>query len=482
MDPSRPRPRLASEADFPSGTETLPVDRPSSLGRPAGGLRFRLRTSGIEAAARLALDLVAVALSLILGWLADRLRADRSGHRDRRLQRSSERLTRTLGSLKGAFAKAGQFASLRHDLLPAAASAPLAALRDRVPPLPYPEIRSAVERELGAPLEQIFASFEPVPLGAASLAQVHRASLPDGTQVAVKVQYPWIEAALPADLVLLRALLGLATWMSGRRGLDHRRLLAEFAQGLAEELDFEREGRVAGEIAANLADDPQILVPRILESHSSRRVLTMTFHEAVGIADRAALDRLGIQPRAVLEVLARAYAKQVFVDGLFHADPHPGNLFVLADGEPGAPPRVLFVDFGLSKRLSTELRRQMRQGIFSLLQRDLDGFLERMDGMGMIAPGAHQAVRRAVGSMFERIAEQAGGGGALPAGGDQILALKNQAKSLLQETPGIQLPNDLLLYAKTLSYLFALGQQLDPEVDLLKLSLPYLMRFLAEND
>jgi predicted unusual protein kinase regulating ubiquinone biosynthesis (AarF/ABC1/UbiB family) len=482
MDPSRKSPHYAAEGGLPSGEETLPAVRPSPLGRPSGGVRFRLRTSGIEAAARLALVLIAVALSQILGSLADWLRGDRSRHSDRRLQRSSQRLARTLGSLKGAFAKAGQFASLRHDLLPAAASAPLAALQDHVPPLAYREIRSAVERELGAPLERLFASFEPAPLGAASVAQVHRARLLDGTQVAVKVQYPWIEAALAADLVVIRALLALATWITGRRGLDRRRLLAEFAEGLGEELDFEREARVAREIAANLAGDAQIVVPRILESHSSRRVLTMTFHEAVGIGDRAALDRLGIQPRAVLEILARAYAKQVFVDGLFHADPHPGNLFALADGEPGAAPRVLFVDFGLSKRLPTELRRQMRQGIFSLLQRDLEGFVERMDQMGMIAPGAREGVRRAVGSMFERIAEQAGAGSALPAAGDQILGLKSQAKTLLQETPGIQLPNDLLLYAKTLSYLFALGQQLDPEVDLLRLSLPYLMRFLAEKD
>jgi ubiquinone biosynthesis protein len=206
----------------------------------------------------------------------------------------------------------------------------------------------------------------------------------------------------------------------------------------------------------------------------------MSFAPAVRIDDRAGLARLGVAPRAPLEILARAYAKQVFVDGVFHADPHPGNLFVLDEPEAGARPRVLFVDFGLSKRLSPELRRELRLGIYALLQRDLDAFVGGMQRMTMIAPGAEGAVRAAVASMFERMA----GGGASPLGlsGAGVMALKDEAKLLLQSTPGLQLPNDLLLYAKTLSYLFALGERLDPEVDLMKLTVPYLLKFLATRD
>ena len=156
-----------------------------------------------------------------------------------------------------------------------------------------------------------------------------------------------------------------------------------------------------------------------------------------------------------------------------------GNLFVIDEPDAATTPRGLFVDFGLSKRLSDELRNDLRQGIYALLQSDLDGFVQRMDAMGMISPGAHQQVRAAVAAMFERIRES---GGALSMPGEAVLGLKEEAKRMLRETPGLQLPNDLLLYARTLTYLFALGEQLAPEVDLVKLSTPYLLKFLAASD
>ena len=384
-----------------------------------------------------------------------------------------------LGALKGAFVKAGQFASVRHDLVPQDAVAALATLQNAVPPLPFETIRTLVEGELGAPLDRLFQAFDPQPLGAASVAQVHRARLPTGESVAVKVQYPWVRAALASDLALLRFCLRVASGWNRREIPDRDKLLDEFRNGFLQELDFEREARVAEEIAANLADDPQIAVPRIFASHSTSRVLTMSTCETLPITPRAGLEARGISPARVLEILARAYAKQVFADGLFHADPHPGNLFVIDEPNAAKTPRVLFVDFGLSKRLSDELRSDLRQGIYALLQSDLDGFVQRMDAMGMISPGAHEQVRAAVAAMFERIRES---GGALSLPGQAVLGLKDEAKRLLRETPGLQLPNDLLLYARTLTYLFALGEQLAPEVDLVKLSTPYLLAFLVESD
>ncbi|HEY8155065.1 MAG TPA: AarF/UbiB family protein [Myxococcota bacterium] len=465
-----------------AGTRPAPIQRaalaaaaaPEPRSRP--NLRLLLRRGGLEPLWRL----LACALAIAAGWAGLWLRAPfssaarHSARREAFEARAAARVVATLGSLKGPFVKAGQFAANRHDLLPASITVPLAALRDRVPPLPFGEVRAAVERELGAPLAELFAEFEPSPLGAASIAQVHRARLPGGEAVAVKVQYPWLEASLSADL----AWVGAAARVFARRhaAVDRERLFAEFAAGLREELDFTREARVAAEIAANLAHDPRVVVPRVLASHSSRRVLTMSYAPAVRIDDRAGLARLGVAPRAVLEILARAYAKQVFVDGLFHADPHPGNLFVLDEPGAAARPRLLFVDFGLSRRLDPDLRREMRLGIYALLQRDEGAFLAGMQRMGMIAPGAREGVARAVGEMFRGIA---GRGGPLGVPAAQVLSLKDQAKALLQQTPGLQLPNDLLLFAKTLSYVFALGAELDPEADLMQLSLPYLLQFLA---
>ena len=381
----------------------------------------------------------------------------------------------TLGALKGPFAKAGQFAAIRHDLLPGEVTRELAKLRDRVPPLPFSRIRATVESELGAPLTSLFERFDPEPLGAASVAQVHRARLHSGEEVAVKVQYPWLAASLRADLRVVRACMAL---LSRGRDVDRDRLFGEFAAGLAEELDFEREARVAKEIAGNLAHDPRVVVPHPLPSHSSRRVLTMSYHPAIPIDDGERLDARGVDRRDVLSTLARAYAKQVFVDGLFHADPHPGNLFVLDEPEAASAPRLLFVDFGLSRRLDPTLRREMRTAVYALLKRDVEGFLDGMDRLGMIAPGARDGVRTACTAMFERF----GAEGGLAVGGSRVLGLKDEAKALLQDTPGLQLPNDLLLYAKTMTYVFGLGAEIAPEVDLMQLSLPYLLQFLAEKD
>jgi len=437
----------------------------------------RLRPTGLPQIGVLALAIVGAGGTLAASRAVRLVPGERGRRASEALQRRAVRIAvRALGRLKGPFAKLGQFGAVRLDVLPAEVTDELKSLRNRVPPLPFERIRAVVESELGAPLESAFAAFEPEPLGAASIAQAHRAQLPNGDPVVVKVQYPWLAASLETDLRIARWLVG---WGSARRasgGADA--LFREFGEGVREELDFEREARVAAEIAANLAGDAAVLVPEVIATHSARRVLTMRHHPAVAIDDRAGLARLGVAPGSVLAILARAYCAQVFDDGLFHADPHPGNLFVV--DEPGAAqhPRLLFVDFGLSRRLDPALRRELRLGIYALLQQNLPAFLDGMERIGAIAPGHRDDVARAVGAMFERVKSYGG----LAAGGRQVLSLKDEAVVLLRRTPGLRLPTDLLLYAKTLSYVFALGAELDAEVDMMKLCLPSLLRFLAGKE
>jgi predicted unusual protein kinase regulating ubiquinone biosynthesis (AarF/ABC1/UbiB family) len=440
-----------------------PRDLPalSPLRHLAGRVHFKLRERGVVQAVALA--------GLAFGALAIRL----APGREPRAVRLARRLARTFGRLRGPFAKLGQFASLRVDGVAPEVRAALEPLRDRVPPIPFPWIGAEIEAQLGAPLSHLYAAIDPEPLGAASIAQVHAAVLPDGRPVAVKVQYPWLARSLRSDLALVR--LGARTAF-GRRAVEAP-WLAEFAKGLGEELDFVREAAVAREIAANLADEPNVVVPRVVASHSGPRVLTM---ERLPALPLAALDAHGIPRRRVLETIVRAYARQIFEHGVFHADPHPGNLFVIDEPEAKHSPRVLFVDFGLAGRLDPTLVRELRAGILALLRRDLDAFVAGMTRIGAVAPGAERAVSEAVGSVFARLAGEAGG--PLAFSGSRVLALKDEAKRLLYETPGLTLPTELLLYAKTLSYLFSLSRELAPEVDPMPLTVPWLLRFLAVRE
>lgn len=469
MDASPPTPSPPARASAPSSWPD---------GRSRRRHRFALRASGASQGLRIAGCAAALAIAEAAGRAGDLAagRTRRGERRDERRSAAARRVARLLGELKGPFAKAGQFASLRVDVLAPEVLAAFRELQDRVPPRPVAELAAVIEEDLGAPPSVLFAAFEPTPIGAASMAQVHRATLRGGGEVAVKVQYPWLERSLAADLRWTRRLL---RWLGGPATPDRERLFAEFAAGLTEELDFAHEAEVAGEIAANLAGEPQVVVPRVHPDLSSRRVLTVDWQPVLPLGDRAALEARGVPLRELVAVLGRAYARQVFVDGLFHADPHPGNLFVIDEPEASVRPRVLFVDFGLSKRLDPALRREMRLGVHALLRQDATAFLDGMDRVDMIAPGARAGVRRAVEEMFGRIRSE---GATLGLGGGQVLALKDQAKRLLAETPGLQLPNDLLLWAKTLSYLFALGDQLAPDADLVRTTLPYLLRWLVERD
>lgn len=315
--------------------------------------------------------------------LAATVRATRSGLFGARVvaplyAASAERILRLCRELGGGVLKAGQFASTRADLLPPAYIEALSQLQDDCPPLETSLIVARIERELGRPLDSLFASFDERPLGSASLAQVHRAQLPDGCSVAVKVLRPGVEQLIESDVAALRLAIQTAGARWPQLGLAP--MLDELASSLARELDFEQEAAAARAFAAHFDGSADVVVPRPIETHSGRCVLTLELIEGrrmLDFCDEAAERDRG-KLDALMATLVRATCAQVLEHGLFHADPHPGN-FLVVDTDP---PKLALLDFGSTKRCPTELRAAYVRLLVAVAGRDRDGVAQQLRAIG----------------------------------------------------------------------------------------------------
>lgn len=397
-----------------------------------------------------------------------------------RRRATGRELAAALGELRGIYAKLGQYLALRSDVIPDEIREELQTLTDSAPASPFPAIRRALEEGLG-PIGQRFAWIDPNPIGSASIAQVHRAHMIAEGVVAVKVRHPELTPErLETDLRILRRALRRLRRRLGLREVD--RMLEPLAETLREELDLEREGRIAEEIRANLADDPRIVVPRVHWGATGPNVLTVDYVPWIRLDDPAGLEAAGVRPEQCLAILAEAYGRQVFDQGLFHADPHPGNVFLVDESSPQRPPgdtrpRLLFLDFGLSKRLAESLRAELREGIHALLRRDVDALLAGLGRIGALVPGREAEAEAAI-----RQALDAGAAEALSATPSTIEALKELGKQLLRESRAFRVPTELLLYARTLAYVFALSERIAPGHSPMPQLLPRLLGFLAGGD
>lgn len=267
--------------------------------------------------------------------------------------RNAQRLIEGSAELRGAFTKIVQMLSMRSDLLPAEAIDVLAAARSAVPPMAFDRVRGVIETELGASVEDRFARLDREAVAAASLGQVHRGVLTDGTDVAVKVQYPGVETSVGQDVknakALLRVLARIARDVT-RRPIDVKQVAHELEERLLEELDYRREADSLDEFRALVADDPEVEVPRVVRSHSATRVLTMTWVEGYPLEH---VMSPGMDPAVqdwCAEKLFRLFAREIFEFGVIHTDPHPGNYRVTHH------PRLIMLDFGSVRRLAPEIR------------------------------------------------------------------------------------------------------------------------------
>ncbi|MGH2441662.1 MAG: ABC1 kinase family protein, partial [Chloroflexota bacterium] len=295
-------------------------------------------------------------------------------------------------ALGGVPVKVGQFLSSRVDLLPSEYIEELALLQDEVPGVPYQDIRHTVERELGGQISHLFSRFDATPLAAASLGQVHRACLPAGEEVAVKVQRPGIGRIVEADLGTFRYIVH---WLSRHTSLGKRvdlpRVLVEFEETLRLELDYCAEGHHAERILVMFSDVPELAVPRIFWSHSARQVLTMQYMEGIKVTDFAGLERSSISRSRVAEIVMACYLRQVLHAGFFHADPHPGNILV----RPG--PVVVLLDFGMVGELPPQMRDLIRTVFLGVVRREYDTIIVALQHLGFFTTTADiRAIRRAL--------------------------------------------------------------------------------------
>jgi predicted unusual protein kinase regulating ubiquinone biosynthesis (AarF/ABC1/UbiB family) len=357
------------------------------------------------------------ALPLVLGAFRDRL-ASRGWLRasaaratpeayDAWLHRHGGRLRDALVRLGPTFIKVGQMLATRADLVPVAFLRELQTLHDRVPAFPDRQAFAIVEGALGRPIGAVFSEISDGPIAAASLGQVYRARLrSDGRVVAVKVRRPALAGRVAVDLAVLGRIAGWAEALAGRRDLlDHLKWLRgewvgsvhEFERVLAEEMNYRLEGQNAARFKANFAGWSDIYVPEVLHEFTTERLLVMDFVEGIKVTDLDGLRRAGFDPRAVNERLYRTYFKQLFEDGFFHADPHPGNLLVMRDG------RLAFFDFGMVGVVDDELRGKIVAAFFHMLDRDVDGLVGDLIALDFLAPDADvTGLHEVVGEVMQR--------------------------------------------------------------------------------
>ena len=370
-------------------------------------------------------------------------------------ERAARLLLRCALDLRGVIIKLCQSVATRSDVFPPPFIQILKQCHDAVPPKPFEVIRAAVERELGKPLSAVFSEFEEEPLAAASLAQVHRARLHGGQQVAVKVQYPDIEDIVRTDLANMRRACRVYE-LFDPQPLPLLPLLTELTTHIGYELDFLREADSAERVKQLFADDDRVVVPRIFRELSTRRVLVMELVGGLKVTEKAALEAAGLDPSAVVQDLMRIYVRMILAAGFFQADPHPGNLFVIPDG------RIVLLDFGLAKELPEGFGLGLFELMFSMMTlnesamirafREL-GFETRTGDPNTFLQIARRMMERSDTGRFE---------------GEFTEDMTDELFEAIREDPVVSVPSDFVLVGRVFALLSGIAHTLGHRANVLE--------------
>ncbi len=379
--------------------------------------------------------------------------------------------------------KLGQFLSSRADLLPEQALAVLTSLQDEVPPAPFTHVVSVIETELGKPVEQIFSVLERKCTAAASLGQVHKGILVStGEEVAVKIQRPNIDQLVRMDLSTLKFVIWLISrFVDTSQFIDLMGVYREFKRTVYEEIDYVTEAANAKRFLEMFKDDPTIYIPRVHEEYTTRRVLVLEWIDGIKINDYAALEAAGVSRLEVAKRTVETYFYQFFTEGFFHADPHPGNIFVLPWGKgskkPGLDggPVVAFVDFGMVGSLSKSMKKALKDLFLSFVGRDSHALVSALGKLGFIGEGANMAaIERGMALMMEQYYGMTLG----EARELDIPEVAQDVENLLYGQP-FQIPAQFAFTGRAISTLVGVSTGLAPEFNFVEVATPYARKFLG---
>ncbi len=480
---------LVEKLPFPALERTVPQQPPvpqtgASGARPQRGLALSLRQRAWRAlwfGARMVLGFIwwEVILARVIG--AERVAQNRMA----RLTALARRFRNLAVELGGVWIKLGQFLSSRVDLLPPAIIAELSGLQDAVPPEPASVMLPLIERELGMPIAQVFEEFDPTPVAAASFGQAYLATLKDTGEasnngaaaprrVVVKVQRPNMEAIVRTDLHALQTIVGwLKYYKPIRRRANLDALTHEFAEVVYQELDYLQEAKHAEQFNRNFASDTGVRVPRVYHAFTTRHLIVLKNVEDIKILDLEGLESAGISRREVARKLFETYLAQVFVHGFFHADPHPGNLFVqpldvetarawrVPIGE-GRPFRLTFVDFGMMGTLPPTFVKELREFILAITLKDAHRWVMSAQRLGFLLPEADLVrVEHAIAQLLDRfwgvtVSDLSN------VDFNEMYAFAQEFRDLLSSLP-FQVPQNMLYLGRTANILAGMLTALDPE-------------------
>lgn len=368
------------------------------------------------------------------------------------------------------FIKVGQLFSTRADLFPTEYVEELSKLQDRVPAFSYEQVEQIITQDVGKKINQLYAYFDPIPLAAASLGQVHKAKLHTGEEVVVKIQRPGLAKLFTIDLAILKGVTKfIQNTFEWAKGKDWNGIYEECCRILWEEIDYLNEGQNADTFRRNFREYNWVKVPRVYWRYTSPRVLTLEYMPGIKISHYEAIEAAGLDRKQLAAINAKAYLVQVLNSGFFHADPHPGNIAVSPDGG------LIFYDFGMMGNITPTVKQQLMDTLFGIAQKDADRIVNSLIELGTLVPGEEEnAVRRSVQYMLDNFMDR-------PVEEQSVNAITDDLYEIAYNNP-FRFPATFTFVMRAFSTLEGVGKGLDPDFNFMAVAQPFALELMANNN